>query len=708
VEFRPLSAASSQVENQMNKIESDAKQLKQSFQSIDKKTLQHSNNQLNSLLLKYEKVSRLIQTLKRLCVINDHFQADVNAIAGKMLVDATRNFNKIVNLIESLPEEPFVGTQIFKAIKEELTIRKETLLYELDEYWQEVVMWTKDDGNKVLQLSLVKEDSDLAAEDFIWCLSSVKTLDLKMQSFGDICLEVFFEPLITNPSKYEVSIEEVDSKFVCRLLHIPGVEEQVDGNNWESKLESVRVAFDKFLQVLMFLHKNFLSIQTNEDETLMKNFSKNTCSKVMKMFVDDCLEATVPESIDELSKYDKVENLIKSFEGSLNQLSFLNSEQESLMSYVTTIHGQFTNRRKISILKKARVILKKDLLITMENEDKVCHEIDSCLTSSLLDFIKSDTSVTDTVSEVVTLPKFKISSNINEFVIFIEEIFKEAKQLESECATKFYSTINDVLDLFISLAPLEEKKLKNISQAAALFHNNCWYICCQLNHLTNKYSCDHQQVKKEYNITYENKITKIRQLSMKWFFSQIKSQRDALDECMEPLRLVVNNPDQEKYPAAEKCIKQVLLQIHHLKKVWINVLPPQALKTSLVILVNSALGLFINIICSIEDVTSNASDQLSLACALLKDKVPYLFMIPGQTKTEDIRWQRHMNNWHKLNDLHFLLVSSLKEIVSRWSDGKGPLAETFSMMEVKNMIRALFQNTEYRAEALCKIRVLNE
>ena len=42
----------------------------------------------------------------------------------------------------------------------------------------------QDDGNKALQLSLVKEDSDLAAEDFIWCLSSVKTLDLKMQSFG--------------------------------------------------------------------------------------------------------------------------------------------------------------------------------------------------------------------------------------------------------------------------------------------------------------------------------------------------------------------------------------------------------------------------------------------------------------------------------------------------------------------------------------------
>lgn len=58
------------------------------------------------------------------------------------IVDLHQYF-QIVNLIESLPEEPFVGTQIFKAIKEELTIRKETLLYELDEYWQEVVMWTK-------------------------------------------------------------------------------------------------------------------------------------------------------------------------------------------------------------------------------------------------------------------------------------------------------------------------------------------------------------------------------------------------------------------------------------------------------------------------------------------------------------------------------------------------------------------------------------
>lgn len=42
--------------------------------------------------------------------------------------------------------------------------------------------------------------------------------------------------------------------------------------------------------------------------------------------------------------------------------------------------------------------------------------------------------------------------------------------------------------------------------------------------------------------------------------------------------------------------------------------------------------------------------------------------------------------------------------VHRWADGKGPLVLEFSNSEVKNLIRALFQNTDRRAVALTKIR----
>lgn len=54
--------------------------------------------------------------------------------------------------------------------------------------------------------------------------------------------------------------------------------------------------------------------------------------------------------------------------------------------------------------------------------------------------------------------------------------------------------------------------------------------------------------------------------------------------------------------------------------------------------------------------------------------------------------------------VQFVLGASLHEIDDRWADGKGPLAVELSPTEVKQMIRALFQNTERRAVVLAKIR----
>ena len=51
-----------------------------------------------------------------------------------------------------------------------------------------------------------------------------------------------------------------------------------------------------------------------------------------------------------------------------------------------------------------------------------------------------------------------------------------------------------------------------------------------------------------------------------------------------------------------------------------------------------------------------------------------------------------------------MLNASLQEIADRWSEGKGPLAHELGENEVKQLIRALFQNTDRRAAVLAKIR----
>lgn len=50
-----------------------------------------------------------------------------------------------------------------------------------------------------------------------------------------------------------------------------------------------------------------------------------------------------------------------------------------------------------------------------------------------------------------------------------------------------------------------------------------------------------------------------------------------------------------------------------------------------------------------------------------------------------------------------MLNASMAHITEQWSEGKGPLTLHYKAEEVKHLIRALFQNTDRRANALAKI-----
>ena len=77
-------------------------------------------------------------------------------------------------------------------------------------------------------------------------------------------------------------------------------------------------------------------------------------------------------------------------------------------------------------------------------------------------------------------------------------------------------------------------------------------------------------------------------------------------------------------------------------------------------------------------------------------KVP-CFLEPAQPS-------QFVRKWAKFLELIVVLSSSLRTIEDRWGEGKGVLAKEFSADEVKQLIRAIFQNTERRAAVLSKIK----
>ena len=75
----------------------------------------------------------------------------------------------------------------------------------------------------------------------------------------------------------------------------------------------------------------------------------------------------------------------------------------------------------------------------------------------------------------------------------------------------------------------------------------------------------------------------------------------------------------------------------------------------------------------------------------------YMFQEPKEV-------HRFVKRWTKFRELILILGANLRTIDDRWADGKGPIAYEFTPDEVKQLIRALFQNTERRSGILARIK----
>ena len=111
-------------------------------------------------------------------------------------------------------------------------------------------------------------------------------------------------------------------------------------------------------------------------------------------------------------------------------------------------------------------------------------------------------------------------------------------------------------------------------------------------------------------------------------------------------------------------------------------------------------------IVALEDIQSTDTHGLCSLITVILDKAPEFFTLDdaGEAGVARASAMKHVAKWNRLQELQILLDAKLVDIADRWADGKGPLALEFTANEVKQLIRALFQNSDRRAAALAKIR----
>uniref|UniRef100_A0A8B9KKD4 Centromere/kinetochore protein zw10 homolog n=1 Tax=Astyanax mexicanus TaxID=7994 RepID=A0A8B9KKD4_ASTMX len=273
-------------------------------------------------------------------------------------------------------------------------------------------------------------------------------------------------------------------------------------------------------------------------------------------------------------------------------------------------------------------------------------------------------------------------------------------------AVQLFYTTRNIFHLFYDVVPTYHKdNLLKFPHLAAIQHNNCMFLAHHL--LTLGHQFRPYLPMKDGVVYFVDLVPGFRKLGAQCFVAQMNVQKAEMLERLSTARNFSNLDDEDNYSAASKAVRQVIHQLKRLGKVWQDVLPVNIYCKSMGTLLNTAISEMISKIMMLVDISTEDGERLHTLCQTILEEGSLVFTpLPDENKNRKYQEEVpvYVKKWMTFKELSVVLHASLQEIVDRWAEGKGPLAQEFSSNEMKSLIRALFQNTDRRAIALTKIK----
>uniref|UniRef100_A0A8B9KMM2 Centromere/kinetochore protein zw10 homolog n=1 Tax=Astyanax mexicanus TaxID=7994 RepID=A0A8B9KMM2_ASTMX len=292
------------------------------------------------------------------------------------------------------------------------------------------------------------------------------------------------------------------------------------------------------------------------------------------------------------------------------------------------------------------------------------------------------------------------------FAFFFFLIFSHFFLPNLASAVQLFYTTRNIFHLFYDVVPTYHKdNLLKFPHLAAIQHNNCMFLAHHL--LTLGHQFRPYLPMKDGVVYFVDLVPGFRKLGAQCFVAQMNVQKAEMLERLSTARNFSNLDDEDNYSAASKAVRQVIHQLKRLGKVWQDVLPVNIYCKSMGTLLNTAISEMISKIMMLVDISTEDGERLHTLCQTILEEGSLVFTpLPDENKNRKYQEEVpvYVKKWMTFKELSVVLHASLQEIVDRWAEGKGPLAQEFSSNEMKSLIRALFQNTDRRAIALTKIK----
>ncbi|XP_076314532.1 zeste-white 10 kinetochore protein [Tachypleus tridentatus] len=706
-EFLPHFAETVELSSHLDEATSEADLLLTTIEKEIKPQLHNATCEYQELTKQLEESSTLVDIVGKLAEIHETLEAAKQAQKKKDYLSAATSLQHVESLIFQTKHECEKDVDILQVMKTEQLVKKEKLKYDLGEIWNQHIVWNipkpKDDLPYKVELKLMTSGNKTLEEiqSLLQALYYMKELDKKIKKLGSNLMVHVLRIVVS----YQVEIHIEKSSTSVTLVVVV---------NRKERAETTQV-FDKLHTVFKFLHGSFMKLHVKkepaeESETLMSLLGKQVGKEFCDCLIQECLSPAIPSHSKDLEGYSKVIELTSNLQVQLETLGFLEAGDTTILEYARNVDSLFANKMCQELLVCARNIMKEDLhaTITLPEKEPLLEPLPKLTKIKAVQEEDKMTSVEDkhdVCKNIFHFPRCQVSLSTRKVLDLLHEVMQEAIKSSPSCAVRLFCTARNICELYCDVVPVYHKEsITTLPQQTAIHHNNCMFLAHNLLTLGHQYHSQLATFLENPCITFVDIVPQLRQLGTDAFLAQMRRQKQQLLNFLQDTSVFQNIADDISHlPAARRAVTQCIHHLQLLQRVWKDVLPEGVFYRVMGTLLNSVLEEIIVHITALEDISEEAGIHFVSLFGIITDQALDLFKIADEDVSL-LQVHKNVPKWRKFEELRLILGANMREIVDRWADGKGPIALDFTAEEVKQLIRALFQNTERRAAVLAKLR----
>ena len=589
--------------------------------------------------------------------------------------------------------------KVYQALNSELAFLVSDLKCHLRDKWTDYVCWkpVPPTGEMSLEDVLksqlrVLDSSHPEFEQFLslkaasCAIGALKEWNERAKRFAVRVYQAFIRPLVL---KRNVVLAIVKAKGLVTL-------------SLSKESTPNEVTIDRTLDEILTLLNVVKEIFPSEEQSMWLQQLGESIEPDVTPLLKQLLAKGIPRSSTQREQFSHLAESVARFEATLKNMRFLSKDYCELSGYTSNVDSHIAAQRCQELLAKARDLLTRPIHNTtpVGGEDTLELLADLGVGNPVdagTDYLQNKLTEVDTGLFSFTFPPCLISSSVKDFALLVFRTLQECASSPSACI-QLYHTVRDMIDMFVSVARGHHQPLvAEIPRNAVVQHNNFMYLAHQLVCLGHQF-----QSHVPLEVTLINYVPRLRRLGEEYFLAEMGKQSSHIMEFLKPFKTLEGMSNSEKvHEEVHRAVRQVLLHIYKLGKVYSEVLPTSLYQRCLGALLDVLVSELISRTISLEDITiGDASEIHDLLTLELIEKSPVALSLSLE---EEGSVSSVCPSWEKMKELVFVLDAKQYDIVERWNKGSGPLAKQFSVVEVKQLIRALFKNTERRAETLSKI-----